>query len=321
MPKRAKESEPSEPKHESEIVKVVDPLAYDDSPVAVEPRSIAPPAPPIVPPEAPPQTAPGPSFGERVGRFFRFLLRLAALLVILAIISMALYFVLPWLYQRYITPVEQNTAQMSELQSRLEQTEQELAELQSRLEDMEAGQSQNAESLTELDQRLGDIETEIETRTQSLDALEQMQAELQEQSEANSAEFQRQLDLLKAMELLSRARLFMYQSNFGLARQDVQIARDVLAEAQTDAPTSLAEDLDEVILRLDMTLSNLPNFPVVAADDLDIAWQILLSGVPLSTPTLIQTPTPLPTLDAAPMTSNATSTPTLVATLPPSPTP
>ena len=321
MPKRAKESESSEPEREAGIVKVVDPLAYDDSSVAVEARSIAPPAPPIVPPEAPPQTAPGPSFGERVGRFFRFLLRLAALLVILAIISMALYFVLPWLYQRYITPVEQNTAQVSELQSRLEEAEQELADLQSRLEDMEAGQSQNTESLTELDQRLSDIETEIDARTQSLAALEQMQSELQEQSAADSAEFQRQLNLLKAMELLSRARLFMYQSNFGLARQDVQIARDVLADVRTDAPESLADDLDAVLLRLDMTLSNLPNFPVVAADDLDIAWQILLSGVPLSTPTLIQTPTPLPTLDATPMTSNATSTPTLVATLPPSPTP
>ena len=321
MPKRAKESEPSEPEREAGIVKVVDPLAYDDLPVAVEERSIAPPAPPIVPPEAPPQTAPGPSFGERVGRFFRFLLRLAALLVILAIISMALYFVLPWLYQKYITPVEQNTAQMSELQSRLEQTEQELADLQSRLEDMEAEQSQNAESLSELDQRVSDIETEIDARTESLAALEQMQAKLQEQSEANSAEFQRQLDLLKAMELLSRARLFMYQSNFGLARQDVQIARDVLAEVRTDAPESLSDDLNAVLLRLDMTLSNLPNFPVVASDDLDIAWQILLSGLPPATPTLIATPTLVDILSATPTAVDFISTPTLVATVSPSPTP
>ena len=320
MPKRAKESAPSEPEREAGIVKVVDPLE-GDAPVVMEEKSIAPPAPPIVPPEAPPQTAPGPSFGERVGRFFRFLLRLAALLVILAIISMALYYVLPWLYQRYITPVEQNTAQMSELQSRLEQTEQELADLQSRLEDMEADQTQSAQSLTELDQRLSDIETEIEARTQSLAALEQMQLELQEQNEADSAEFQRQLDLLKAMELLSRARLFMYQSNFGLARQDVQIARDVLAEVQADTPESLADDLDAVVLRLDMTLSNLPNFPVVAADDLDIAWQILLTGLPPATPTLIQTPTAFDILTATPSAADMTITPTAFPTASPSPTP
>ena len=310
MPRRAKEYEPSEP--ESGIVKVGDPFAKDE-PVVVEEKSIAPPA--------PPQTAPGPSFGERVGRFFRFLLRLAALLVILAIISMALYYVLPWLYQRYITPLEQNTAQMSELQFRLEQTEQELADLQSRLEDMEVDQTQSAQFLTELEQRLSDIESEIEARTQSLAALEQMQSELQMQTEASTAEFQRQLDLLKAMELLSRARLFMYQSNFGLARQDVQIARDVLAEVQADTPESLADDLDAVVLRLDMTLSNLPNFPVVAADDLDIAWQILLTGLPTATPTLIETPTPFDILTATPSAADMTITPTAFPTASRSPTP
>jgi hypothetical protein len=317
MAKRAKNPEPSESERDREvgIVKVEEPK------VAVEAKPEPPPAPPIVPPEAPPQTAPGPSFGERVGGFFRFLLRLAALLVILAIISMALYFVLPWLYQKYITPVEQNTAQMSELQSRLEQTEQELADLQSRLEDMEGNQSQNSQSLTELDQRISDIETEINARTESLAALEKIQSELQEKSEENSAEFQRQLNLLKAMELLSRARLFMYQSNFGLARQDVQIARDILSEVQADNSESLADDLDAVVLRLDMTLSNLPNFPVAASDDLDIAWQILLSGLPPATPTLIPSPTLVGTLPATPTAVDFISTPTLVATLPPTATP
>ena len=318
MAKRSKAPEPSEP--ESGIVKVVDPFENDE-PVVVEEKSIAPPAPPIVPPEAPPQTAPGPSFGERVGRFFRFLLRLAALLVILTIISVALYYALPWLYQKYITPVEQNSVQVKDLQSRLEQTEQELAELQNRLADMEASQNQNSQSLRELDKRVGDIETEIGARTQSLAALEQMQSELQEQSEAASADFERQIKLLKAMELLSRARLFMYQSNFGLTRQDVQMAHDLLADVRTDAPASLADDLEAVLLRLEMTLSNLPNFPVVASDDLDIAWQILLSGLPPALPTLSETPTlvvtPSPTLVAA----DVTITPTPLATVSPSPMP
>ncbi|MCI0610559.1 MAG: hypothetical protein L0Z71_16050, partial [Anaerolineae bacterium] len=249
------------------------------------------------------------------------LLRLVLLLILLGLISVALYLVLPLLYQRYIRPVEQNSAQLSELRTQLEQTEQKLANLQTRLESMEAGQSQSAQSLTELDQRVSDIETEINARTQSLTALEQMQSELQAQSEADSAGFQRQIHLLKAMELLSRARLFMYQSNFGLARQDVQIARDLLAVVQTDAPESLADDLEAVVLRLDMTLSNLPNFPVVASDDLDIAWQILLSGLPPATPTLIETPTLVVTLSSTPTAANITITPTPLATVTPSATP
>lgn len=306
MAKRAKAPEPSEP--EAGIVKVVDPL-FDER-VEVDEKPKAPPAPAGAPS--------GPSFGERVRRFFEFLLRLAALLVILSIVSLALYYALPLLYQRYIVPVEQNTTQVMELQSWQEQTEQELADLQTKLQTIESVQNEHDRSLTDLGQRVIDIETEITARTKSLDALERMQSELQAQNEAASAELQRQIDVLKSMELLSRARLFMYQSNFGLAEQDVQIARDLLATVKPDAPESLADDLNAVVLRLDMTLSNLPDFPVAASDDLDIAWQILLSGLPRPTPTLGETPTPAGTLSS---TSEVTLTPTPQATLEPSATP
>lgn len=260
----------------------------------------------------------GPTFGQRVRSFFDFLIRLISWVIILGVIGLGLYYGLPLLYQRYVVPVEQNTAGVTELQSRQEQTEQELADLKASLETMEAGQSQNAESLTELDQRLSEIETEINARTQSLAALEEIQSELQAQNEAISAELEYQVNLLKAMELLSRARLLMYQSNFGLARQDVQIARDVLAKVRPDAPASLADDLDEVIRRLDLTLFNLPDFPVAARDDLDIAWQILLSGLPKTTTPVDGTPSPVGTLSSTP---NTTFTPTPRVTVQPSATP
>lgn len=311
MAKRAKVSEPSESEREAGMVKVVDPLL--DVPVAVDAK-----------PEMTPASVDAPSglsFGERVGRFFRFLLRVISLLILLSLLSLALYLVLPWLYQRFIRPVEQNTAQVRELQSRQEQTEQELADLQTKLGTIETMQNQHDGSLTELDQRLSDIETEIDARTQSLTALERMQSELQAQNEASSAELERQIDLLKSMELLSRARLFMYESNFGLARQDVQMARDVLATVQPDAPEPLAGELNVVVQRLDLALSNLPNFPVAASDDLDIAWQILLSGLPEATPTVSSTPTPAVTRSPTPNATGVTVTPTLQTTVQPSATP
>ena len=293
-----------------------------ENPPPVEARPALPP--PRVPPDAPPRTTSGPDFGSRVGDFFRFLLRLVLLLLFLGLLSLVLYLTLPWLYQRFIRPVEQNTAQVRQLQTQQEQTEQELADLQSRLDSMEAGQSQNGESFTELDQRLSEIEEEISARTESLETLERMLSELEGQNEANAIELERQIHILKAMELLSRARLSMYQSNFGLARQDVQIARGLLAEAQPTSPSTEAAELDAVIQRLDLTLSNLPAFPVAAADDLDIAWQILLSGLPQPTATMVatltSTPTPVGTVSTT-STAVGTSTPTLAATLPPSATP
>ena len=289
MAKRVKESPP-----DSEIVKVVDPLF--DAPVAVAEIHETPPAPS------------GPTVGQRIRRFFELVFRLVSWVIIFTIFGAALYYGLPLLYQRFVEPVQENTAQMVALQSQQKQTEQEMLELQTRLETLETGQSENVGSLTELDGRLRELETQIEARTESLAALENMQSELQVQSDATSAELDRQINLLKSMELLSRARLFMYQSNFGLARQDVQIARDLLEEVQRDATDSLTEELDEVIRRLELTLSNLPNFPVAASDDLDIAWQILLSGLP---------PTPTTTSIAPP--SEVTPSTTAQATFTPTP--
>jgi hypothetical protein len=321
MARRAKASEPSEPELETGMVRVDEPPV--DTPPKVEPKPGPPPAPPRVPPNAPPRTATGPSFGERIGRFFRFLFRLLLLLLFLGLLSVALYLALPWLYERFIRPVEQNTAQVRELQSWQEQSQRQIADLQTKLDTVESVQNEHDQSLTEMDQRLIDVETEINARTESLAALERLQSELEEQNQAVSVELERQIALLKAMELLSRARLSMYQSNFGLARQDVQIARDILAGIEPDAPGTLARELGAVILRLDLTLSNLPDFPVAASDDLDIAWQILLSGVPAETATPTITPTAAGTASTTPSAGDVTITPTAraTATVRPSATP
>jgi predicted RNase H-like nuclease (RuvC/YqgF family) len=227
---------------------------------------------------------------------------------------------LPLLYQKYIVPVEQNTVEVTELQSRQEQAEQELADLQTKLGTIESVQNQHDRLLTELEGRVDEIQTEIAARTESLEALERIQSELQEQNEVASAELERQVNLLKSMELLSRARLFMYQSNFGLAEQDIQIARNVLASVQRDAPDELAEDLDTVLLHLDFALSNLPSFPVAASDDLDIAWQVLLTGSAPTPTGVAGTPAPIGTISATPNTT-VTATPRVTGTVPSTVTP
>jgi hypothetical protein len=101
--------------------------------------------------------------------------------------------------------------------------------------------------------------------------------------------------------MLGRARLYLAQSNFGLAREDVNSARDLLVTLQTETKD---EARGQAIARLDLALGNLPAFPVVAAGDLEIAWQILMSGeVPATAtpaPTVESTPTVEPTLEAMP---------------------
>jgi cell division protein FtsB len=281
--------------NETGMVKVVDPFYDSPEVIHTEPD-----------PEPPRRTV-----GQRVRGFFDFLLRLIALLIILGVIGLGLYYGLPLLYNKYIVPVEQNTAELTELQSQQTQMEQELADLQSRMETMESQQSQNASTLTDLGGRMEEVESGIAAHTESLAALEEMQSELQAQDEDMSAELQRQINLLKSMELMSRARLFMFQSNFGLARQDVKTARDLLMMVRTDAPEELVDDLNEVIRRLDLVLGSLPNFPVAARDDLDVAWQVLLLGLPQAQIDAEGTTVPAVTPSVTPA---ATFTPTLEVT-------
>lgn len=302
MAKRAKVSE-HENGNETGVVKVVDPF-YD--------------SPEVIHTESEPIRS-GPTLGQRLRRFFDFLIRLVAWLIILGVIGLGLYYGLPLLYQKYIVPVERNTADLTELQSWQERTDQKLTDLQDRMDAVESEQSRNAKALTELDERMSDVEMEIAVHTKSLASLERMQTKLEAQDEATSAELQRQINVLKAMELLSRARLFMYQSNFGLARQDVKIARDLLATIQPEASEPFADDLDEVVRRLDLVLFDLPNFPVAASDDLNVAWQILLLGLPQAGTGISVDGTPPPTLTPFP-TPGATFTPTPQVTVEPTAT-
>jgi hypothetical protein len=203
---------------------------------------------------------------------------------------------------------------LTQLKTRLAQNEITIAGLQTKLDAAQTAQVQQAQSISELDGKVQKIEEQIAARTQSLAALEQAQSALQAQNDATDAEVERQINLMKSMELLSRARLFMYQSNYGLARIDVQTARDLLAKVQPTA--DFADDLAEVIHRLDLTLANLPSFPVAASDDLDIAWQILLGGLPEPQAAPV-TATPVSETPAP----EATATPTPSATIEPTATP
>lgn len=236
---------------------------------------------------------------QSVGKVLRnFILALFRLILIAAVIAgcgALVYFGVPFVYEKLIRPVEENTSQMNDITFKQNQSEIQIADLQIRVSTLEAGQAEQGNSLTEVDSRVGTLESADAERNETL------------------AELTYQSDLLKAMELLSRARLFLYQSNFGLARSDVQAARDALAELQATAPESKQADLTEALFRLDLALKNLPDFPVAASDDLDIAWQVLMEGYPVA-PTA--TPTFIPTISAS-----ETATPVVESTVTPTPTP
>jgi len=248
--------------------------------------------------------------GRALRRVLVFFLRLILFLTFLAALAAGAYFGLPILYEQYVRPVEMHSSQLTDLTRQGAQHEAQIADLESHLATLEAASTSQAASIVDLSARVDALDENIAAHTTTLAVLEEMQVSLQESDEATQAELERKVDMLKSMELLSRARLFLYQSNFGLAARDVEVARDLLAEIQPDVPEPQDEEIAETIRRLDLVLENLPAFPVVASDDLDIAWHILLTGLP---PQEIETSTPkaAPESASTPMPEpETTSTPT-----------
>ncbi|HSM38295.1 MAG TPA: hypothetical protein VK838_03105 [Candidatus Limnocylindrales bacterium] len=216
-----------------------------------------------------------------------------ATIAILVVVAFALGVVIVWpfVYKEYIAPIGTNTADLGDVRAQL-------AEMQGRLDALESGQ-------TGLDDRVTSVEGQLAEHQRRLAALDAMGDQLAAADDAARGEVAREVSLLKAMELMSRGRLFLYESNFGLAAQDLAAARDLLAGLDGGTSGADADAIATAVDRLDRTLAALPDFPVVASDDLDIAWQALLGNVApaveaTATPAPTATPTPQPSPTATP---------------------
>ena len=244
------------------------------------------------PPSDESASQPGPSFGSRVGALFlslfRGLIRLLALVIIVGAIAALLYFGAPMIRSYLMGPAQQNGAEIIQLRSELQTMQNQATDLQTQL--------------AQTDSRVDALEQTIAAQTASLAKLAEMQAKLEADMQAGDEtlrrELARNLTLTQAIQFLSRARLYLSQSNFGLAREDVQAAHDLLAEIQSGEPDFKRDAVSQVLMRLDLALGNLPAFPVIAVSDVDIALDLLMSGLPegaaalTPTPAAEQTPTP-----------------------------
>jgi len=224
------------------------------------------------------------SFLSRFGRafinFLRALFRLVLITALIFAFGALIFYGFPYINRTFIAPVEENASRVSELEN-------EIARLQT--------------EVAELNHRLITVETTIETHNASIQKLDEIQATIENQLEENNnmvlLELKHEVMLARAFDMLGRARLYLSQSNFGLAQEDVQSARDVLF---TLANETNDEVLNQVVARLDLALGNLPQFPVVASGDLEIAWQILISGEATAIATSTPTPFVEPFLTATP---------------------
>lgn len=189
------------------------------------------------------------------------------------------------------------TQSYSELETQLNAAGNTLLDHTALLQDMEA----YAGMIEELESSLSSLESQISTRDADLEdiqnelnkklaAIDKTQKSNQEEIDALTAQLEAldtadtlrlNVELLKVMELITRATVSMGQENFGLARDDLQAAQEVLALLQTETRLEKqAAYLNELSQRISDALENLSESPDLVKEDLEVAWQMLLQGLP-----------------------------------------
>ena len=231
------------------------------------------------------------------------ILRIVIAVLFLGVIFLLFYFGIPLFKENILNPLQSNTARVSEVASLqaadVERLSDEITALQERI--------------TTLEGRADAVDESLASHTETLAKLEEMQISLQTSLDTHKTDVLKQIDeqltLTRAIELLARSRLYLSQSNFGLAKTDIAAARDLLFGLQSGIATDQSAALKIVIERLDLALSNLPVYPVVAVYDLDVAWQYLVDGLP-NVPQTAVTPVISETQPPAETTPEVQVTPT-----------
>ncbi len=290
-------------------------------------------------------------FPTAVRAFGRGLLRLLVILLATAILVGLVYFVFVVLYQQSILPNQENAARISVLETRqakdTNSLNERLDDFQLRLTGLENQLAANRDTLDELSAGQVQIQEQLDEQLSQLQDLEDLQTELTEmQTEINQLDFQNQelqsalfgesspyirlaeeIQILKAVSLLNRSRLYLLQRNFGLAQDEVLLAREILIQLRKEIqPPARKMMLTSWIERIDLALENLPDNPVPAADDLEMVWQQMIKGVPARpyvtpTPTAFITPTPWLTGSPMPLPTFTPGPGTLLPPITATPTP
>lgn len=242
--------------------------------------------------------------GSVLKAVIRWLLRLVLVVLIGAVVGGILYYVFANFYRQAIEPLRDNAARLSaietsqvmsrdQLTERLDQLGERLAALENeRTLDMEALDSLEGD-ITALDkavQEQEDLLTQIEALQDDLYNLEGIVSyeatqvmgliATQQAEDAPLNVVRQELQQVKAMELLSRSRLYLMQNNYGSAKDDIGNALTVLTALKDEVPDYQQATVDGWITRLELASENLPDKPALASDDLEIAWRLLVEGLP-----------------------------------------
>jgi hypothetical protein len=241
-------------------------------------------------------------------RFLRGLLRLVLVLLIGILIGTGLYFGFLFVYQQLVIPTQQNAIEIQNLNTRVNQNWEILTERNTDLDlrvsvlegDLEKKAIQISELSTEIEQNAADLDAfQIKFRdmNEQLDKYDKLILNLIKQDEifvVYDEEFQKSLDnlqidrklqpvyqditLFKVLLQINRSRLYLLQDNYGIAKDELILAKELLNSLLSTASPDQEEIISLWDARLNLAISHLPTNPILANDDLDILWKMMANG-------------------------------------------
>ena len=262
------------------------------------------------------QAAPSTGGQKSTNKFFKKLLitlfRLFLVLIVGIVLGTAVYFGFLYLYRTaFIQPSQANANAINQMETRqaqmVAQMEERLSQYNERITSLEEKQAVYEEHISELESSLANMQTLLDEQNGVLADMESFQADLSELAglaEKNSEELtdlqdklsetegqenmdgedldvlQRKIQILQAMDLLSRSRLYLIQNNFGSAEQEISNAILILQQLYIDAPLQHKAAVNMWIERLNTCNEYLPANPVLAAEELESVWKMLVIGLP-----------------------------------------
>lgn len=261
------------------------------------------------------ENKPRKSFGESVGSFFKIVLRIIFTTILAIGLGVGLYYGIvygiPALQNQYIQPVRDNTQRLDNLEARqaqqIEQLTEQLGKLQDRLEGLEMQNDTDKEAFADLQTQIASLSNEVssaqkiyQTNQEQVDGqieslqedlktvntdLETQYAQTQEAIEGLAAaqvpitDLHNELTTVKAMELLTRAQQSLLHNNYGLAQNDLLASQELLFQLQSEVSDAAQIDhLSTIIQHLETASGQLPDSPSLASKELEIAWELLISG-------------------------------------------
>lgn len=242
-------------------------------------------------------------------RFLGSVVRLILSIIIGLLIGAGLYFGFQYVYQQVVTSIEQNTAAIQNLDTRVNQQWELLNEKNTDIEDrltmLENNQdtllNQIAEMKVQVDQTAADLdafELKYNNLVEKFEVIDKAILELTKQDSefaAQNEKFQIALDdldvekqiqplqqdvaIFKIMLQINRSRSFLIQDNLGLAKDELLLAQDMMNSLLSLSSPQLEEEILVWNARLELAIDHLPNNPILANDDLEILWTMMAKGL------------------------------------------